>query len=264
MKYKVGFIGVGNMGSALLKAVSSSIENCKIAIYDTDREKAGEIAVENGFDYVAIETVASESEYVFLGVKPDVVAKVAETVKSSISGSNILVSMAAGIDIAYLENAFSTDRIIRIMPNTPVSVFEGMVLYSVGAGITTDIELGFVSLLSGAGKLDKLDEKYMDAAAALSGCGPAFVYMFVDALADGAVKCGLPRDKALLYAKQTIMGSGAMMLASDKHPDTLKDEVCSPGGTTIEGVITLEKGKFRYNVSSAVISAYNKTSELKK
>ena len=104
-----------------------------------------------------------------------------------------------------------------------------------------------------------IDEKLIDAAAALSGCGPAFVYMFIDALADGAVKCGLQRDKALIYAKQTVLGSAYFSMNTDKHLDKLKDEVCSPGGTTIEGVLALEKGSFRHTVSSSVIAAFENT-----
>ena len=110
-----------------------------------------------------------------------------------------------------------------------------------------------------SGTLDLIDEKFIDAAAALSGCGPAFVYMFIDSLADGAVKCGLPRDKAMAYAKQTVLGSAYLAIKSDKHPEKLKDEVCSPGGTTIEGVLALEKASFRHAASSAVVAAFEKT-----
>ena len=130
--------------------------------------------------------------------------------------------------------------------------------------MSAEDEAEFLALLSSAGIVDKIDEKFIDAAAALSGCGPAFVYIFTEALAEGAVKCGLPRDKALLYAKQTVFGSAAMMLGSDKHPERLKDEVCSPGGTTIEGVLALEKGAFRATAASAVTAAFEKTAKLKK
>ena len=209
-------------------------------------------------------TLVSESKFVFLGVKPNVILKVAEQIKECVTDETVIVSMAAGVDLVTLENALDTERIIRIMPNTPVAVGEGMILYCTANAVTeADISM-FLQLMSSAGVVDAIDEKLIDAAAALSGCGPAFVYMFAEALADGAVKCGLPRDKAMKYAKQTILGSGAMMMSVDKHPGQLKDEVCSPGGTTIEGVLALENGGFRYLASSAVTAAFEKTAKLKK
>lgn len=264
MKFKAGFIGVGNMGGALLNAVSDVIEHQYISIFDTDNKKAKSVADSKGFVFSDIATLAAESKFIFIGVKPNIVKSISKQVKDIISDESVIVSMAAGVSVDLLSSYFDTDRIIRIMPNTPVAVKSGMVLYSAGAGINSNDMTQFRNIMSCVGVLDSIEEKYIDAAAALSGCGPAFVYMFADALADGAVKCGLPRDKALLYAKQTIMGSGLMMLRNDKHPDQLKDEVCSPGGTTIEGVLSLEKNSFRYGVSEAVVSAYKKTSELNK
>lgn len=264
MKYQIGFIGVGNMGGALFAAACKTVDAKNIAIFDTNTKKAEELCKQTGASLVDINELVASSNIVFLGVKPNVILNVAKSICQYKTDATIFVSMAAGIDISSLADSLKTTRVIRIMPNTPAAVGEGMMLYSVGNEVTqSDIDL-FLNVMSKSGVIDKIDESLIDAAAALSGCGPAFVYMFAEALADGAVKCGLPRDKALLYAKQTILGSGQMMMQSQKHPEQLKDEVCSPGGTTIEGVLALENNGFRHAVSSAVISAYEKTSKLKK
>lgn len=263
MKYTAGFIGVGNMGGALFESVCNCVGGSNVAAFDTDEQKLLNKTRALGAAYADIDDVASNSKFVFLGVKPNIITAVAERIKNSISDNTVLVSMAAGVSTADVVAATGTEKVIRIMPNTPVTASEGTVLYCTASGVTQNENDEFCSLMCNAGLLDRIDEKLIDAAAALSGCGPAYVYMFIDALADGAVKCGLPRDKALLYAKQTVLGSAKLAINSDKHPEKLKDEVCSPGGTTIEGVMALEKGAFRHTVSQAVISAYEKTSKLK-
>lgn len=250
--FDAGFIGVGNMGGALMSAVSKSTGN--IAAYDTDKNK---VTGKNA-QYLPLDRLAAVSHYVFLGVKPDIVKSVAQNIAASINDYTVIVSMAAGIDTKILSELFGTKKIIRIMPNTSVAVGEGLILYSPASGVTDDEEEAFIDLVKHAGKTVKLDESKIDAGMAVSGCGPAYVYMFCEALADGAVKCGLPREKALLFAAQTLLGSAKMLIESGKHPGQLKDEVCSPGGTTIEGVLALENGAFRGTVSNAVTSAYNK------
>jgi pyrroline-5-carboxylate reductase len=149
------------------------------------------------------------------------------------------------------------------MPNTPVSVGEGMVLYTCNDAVTEEEKASFLDALGGAGRLDEIPEDKIDAASALSGCGPAFVYLFAEALADGAVACGVPRAKAQLYAEKTILGTAAYLIETGMHPATLKDAVCSPGGTTIQGVRALEEGGFRGTVMDAVIAAYEKNADLK-
>lgn len=260
MKYRAGFIGVGNMGGALFDAAARVASLEELAVFDTDTEKAKS----KGAVVTDINELVSESRFVFLGVKPNVILGVADSIKDKLNDDTVVVSMAAGVDLDTLSGALGSSRVIRIMPNTPVAVGVGTILYCTASGVGDEDIDGFLSLMSDAGVTDRIDEKLIDAAAALSGCGPAFVYMFAEALADGAVSCGLPRDKAMKYAKQTILGSGAMMMSFDKHPGQLKDEVCSPGGTTIEGVLALENGGFRHTASSAVRAAYDKTSKLKK
>jgi pyrroline-5-carboxylate reductase len=183
----------------------------------------------------------------------------------SINDSNcIIITMAAGLCIEYFEKVLGIARpIIRIMPNTPCSVGEGMILYSCNSKINADIEADFLKILSCAGKLDKIPEGLIDAASAVSGCGPAFVAIFAEALADAAVACGIPRDKALLYSAQMIKGTAEIIL-SGEHPAVLKDKVCSPGGTTIAGVRALEEHGMRAAAISAASAAYQRTLELKK
>lgn len=262
MKYTAGFIGVGNMGGALLQAVAAKIGGSNVSLYDADLARAEQMAEKTGAALLTAEEIAAQSKFVFLGVKPNVIADVCSRIREHLSESSVAVSMAAGVDIAAVCKAVGTERVIRIMPNTPASVGEGTVLYCTRSDVV-DEQL-FCEIMSNCGLVDKIDESLIDAAAALSGCGPAFVYMFIEALCDGAVSCGLPRAKAMLYANRTVLGAAKLASQSGKHPGVLKDEVCSPGGTTVEGVLALEKSAFRYAASCAVKAAYEKTAKLKK
>lgn len=262
MKYTAGFIGTGNMGSALACAVYKTDK--KLALCDTDLNKAQNLAktLKNA-QITEIEDLAKNTKFIFLAVKPNVIIKVAESLKDKISAETVIVTIAAGISLNDICTACNTNNVIRIMPNTPAAVGEGMILYCT-AEVSENDEKEFLKLMSKAGVTDKIGEKNFDAAAALSGCGPAFVYMFAQSLADGAVACGVPRDKAAAYAAQTILGSAQMLIKSGKELEKLKDEVCSPGGTTIEGVLNLEKNAFRSAVAGAVTASYKKTAQLKK
>jgi pyrroline-5-carboxylate reductase len=263
MKYTAGFIGVGNMGGALLNAVSELIGGKNISVFDLDFQKATEQANKTGAIYQPLDKLVKESHYLFLGVKPSVVSQVCQQISKWLSPDNIIVSMAAGVDIAFISKIIASNRIIRIMPNTPAAVGEGVILYSIGQDVTDVEEKSFLDIMKKCGLVDKIKEELIDAAAAVSGCGPAFVYLFLEALADGADSCGLPREKAEQYAKQMVLGAAKLSQESEKHTGKLKDEVCSPAGTTIEGILSLEKGAFRYTVSSAVIESFRKTKELK-
>lgn len=260
--YKAGFVGIGNMGGALLKSACNSIGGENVAMFDLSLDLCKKREAECGAKVLSTEKLVKMSKYVFLGVKPNVIDSVAEELAPMADRETVFVTMAAGVTIQRLSNILDTDKIIRIMPNTPAEVGCGMILYTLGGGVTEEEKTGFLCLMSKSGKLDEIDENYIDAASAVSGCGPAFVYMFIEALADGGVRCGLPRAKALLYAKETVLGAASLAIESHKHPEQLKDEVCSPGGTTIEGVLTLEKGALRSTVAGAVISAFEKTKKL--
>ena len=175
----------------------------------------------------------------------------------------VLVTMAAGTTIEKLLGLLGDEYpVIRIMPNTPASIGQGMILYTCGAGVTAAEEEGFLAAMAGAGRFLRLEERLIDVGSALSGSGPAFVDLFMEALADGAVACGLPRKQALEMAAQTLLGSAALLLESGKHPGELKDAVCSPGGTTIQGVRVLEERGFRAAVMDAVIATYEKNLKL--
>lgn len=264
MKFKAGFIGCGNMGGALSEAVAHSIGESNVTFYDTDIKKVKAFHDKTNILPSPSQTVYSESKFIFFGVKPNIIENVLREAADFTGKNSIIVSMAAGVSINTVAASVGADKkIIRIMPNTPAAIGAGTVLYSLNKNVTTDDETDFLNIMSKTGIVSKIDENLIDAAAALSGCGPAFVYIFIEALADGAVACGLPREKALLYAKQTVLGSAALALDSKKHMGELKDNVCSPGGTTIEGVLTLEKGSFRATAASAVIAAYEKTKKLK-
>ena len=260
---KIGFIGAGNMGGALATAAKKTSH--EILLSDASSNKAEALANAISAKAVTSKEICEYADMIFLGVKPQVLDKVAKEILPYFKNRKslpVLVSMAAAVSIERLSVLFPDFPIIRIMPNTPVSVGAGMILYTLGEGVSEDDEALFTGVLKFAGTLDKIDEKLIDAASAVSGCGPAFVYMFIDALADGGVKCGLPRDKALKYASAAVLGAAKLQLESGIHPDVLKDAVCSPGGTTIAGVAALEKGAFRSSGINAVESAYKRTLEL--
>lgn len=266
MTYKFGFIGAGNMGGALLTAAAKNNPDIKISVFDVFSEKAEEFAEKyENVKATDLKTTVTESEYVFIGVKPQMAKELFSDIAPLLNDTSpVLISMLAGTSIEKLEMLSEKKvPVIRIMPNTPASIGEGVILYCSNELVTEEKLSFFVNAMSGAGLLDKIDENKIDAASAVSGCGPAFCYMFIEALADGAVECGIPRDKAMMYAAKMLSGSADMVLQSGKHPGALKDAVCSPGGTTIAGVHALEDGGFRAAAMNAVTSAYKRTLDLK-
>ena len=265
MYFKAGFIGCGNMGGALARATAKAIGGDQIAICDYDVQKTNTLKEEISATPIDANELINFSDFIFLGIKPQMMeTAVAPLVEAINSKGCTVITMAAGLGIDYFENGLGiTCPIIRIMPNTPCSVGEGMILYSCNSKVNSDIEKEFLKMLSRAGKLDKIPESLIDAASTVSGCGPAFAAIFAEALADAAVACGVPRDKALLYSAQMIKGTADLIL-SGEHPAVLKDKVCSPGGTTIAGVKALENFGFRAAAMNAVSDAYNRTLELKK
>lgn len=265
MNKTIGFIGCGNMGGSIARAVAKTGVN--VLLSDTFSSKAKELAKEIKATATDNSTISKSADVVFLGVKPQVMANTVSEIKSEISKkeNTLVISMAAGLSTQKIIEMFGKNiKLIRIMPNTPVGVGKGMILYSVTEQVTSDDISTFTEIMQYAGEIDFVDEKLIDAGSAVSGCGPAFVYMFIEALADGGVMCGLPRDKAIKYATQTLLGSAELLKSSGKHPGELKDAVCSPGGSTIEGVKALENGAFRGTVINAVSEAFNKTKELGK
>lgn len=265
MKYTLGFIGCGNMGGALVRAASASVAPDRIAVTDLDTKKAVTLANELSVVTTDQDTLVANAEFIILGVKPQVMDVTLDAIAPLLATREkvVLVTMAAGLSMSAIRAFAKGDYpVIRIMPNTPASLGKGMILYTT-EDVSAEDENAFLEAFRGAGVFDKLPEDKIDAASALSGCGPAFVYAFAEALADGAVKCGIPRDKALLYTAQTLLGSAEMLLKHG-HPGDLKDAVCSPGGTTIAGIHALEKAGLRSAAMDAVEAAYLRTLELKK
>ena len=255
------------MGSALARVAAKGAAGAPVYLANRTREKARKLAQELDCRVADNETVAQCCDLIFLGVKPQMMAGLLSELGPVLrerSDRFVLVTMAAGLSIAAIRQMAGADwPVIRIMPNTPASIGEGMILYC-AEGATEEEVSAFTGLMQGAGSLDPLPEGLIDAGSAVSGCGPAFVYPFIEALADGAVACGLPRDKAQHYAAQTLVGAAKLVLESGSHPGALKDAVCSPGGSTIQGVRALEQSGFRSAVMEAVIAAYQKTLDLGK
>lgn len=264
MNRKIGIIGCGNMGRAMLSALlkSSDISNDDI-IVSTKRENSAE-KIRNDFKVkttLVNSEVAEKSNILFLAVKPHFFKEVIEEIKDKINNDTIIISIAAGITISQIEEWFGKDiKLVRSMPNTPALVGEGMSAICPNKNITSD-ELNYVGkLYNSFGKYEILEEKDFHAFIALCGSSPAYVFMFIEAMADAGVKLGIPRAKAYKLVEQSVLGSAKLALETGKHPGVLKDEVCSPSGTTIDAVIELERNGLR----STVISAVEKCAEKSK
>ena len=265
---KIGCIGTGNMGGALARAMGKS--GHELYLSDFLKEKAESLTNEIGACAHASDNaeIVRECDMILLGVKPQMLDALASELREGLAARQshvCLVSMAAGVTLERIGNLFGEALpAIRIMPNTPAAVGAGMILFCANAHASEQDNTLLSDALRFAGKLDRLEERLIDAASAVSGCGPAFVCLFAEALADGGVRSGLPRDKALTYAIETLKGTAKLLSESGKHPGQLKDEVCSPAGSTIEGVTALEDGGFRALTIDAVTAAYERTKELGK
>ena len=260
MKY--GFIGCGNMGSALARALSKTTKDIIIA---DPSPAAKAFAAAAGCGYGTNEQVAN-CDRIFLAVKPHIVEGALAQLRPILAQRKpTLISMAAGVTISQIEAWAGVELpVIRIMPNTPAAVGKGMITYCPNTLVEDAVLSDFLADMAPAGQFDRLDESLIDAATAVTGCGPAFMYMFIEAMADAGVACGLPRAKAQQYAAATMAGAAQMVLTTGQHPGVLKDAVCSPGGSTIVGVRTLEEHGFRGAVMDCVDNAYIRSKELGK
>ena len=264
----IGFIGTGNMGGALARAAAKAVSPGSIYLANRTAGKAQALAEALGAVAADNDSIAVECDYLFLGVKPQMMPGLLDSLRLLLAARKtpcVLISMAAGLSIeAIREMAGLQLPVIRIMPNVACAVGEGLTLYACSADVTAQQKQEFLHMLSASGALEELDEHLMDAGSAVAGCGGAFACLFLEALADGAVSCGLPRDKAMRYAQQMLLGTAALARETGTHPGAIKDSICSPGGTTIAGVRALEQGGFRTAAMNAVIAAYERTLELKK
>ena len=261
-----GFIGTGNMGGALARALVREVSPLDVYLNNRTPAKAEALAAELGARADTAAHIAAACDYIFLGVKPNLIAGVLAQLAPTLAQRTdkpVLVSMAAGVTIANLEQAAPGCPVLRIMPNTACAVGAGLTLYDANALVTQPQLSRFLDAMRASGRLERLSEGLIDAGSAVAGCGGAFAYLFLEALADGGVYAGLPRAKAQRYAAQVLLGAARLALESDDHTAALKDAVCSPGGTTIAGVRALERGGFRSAAMEAVIAAYEKTLALK-
>lgn len=273
---KIGFIGTGNMGGALIEAACKGIEPSGVLIADYLPEKAKALAEKCGCRIADSNTdLAREAEFIVLAVKPNVISSVVNEIspvvrKCAEAGEKkVVVTIAAGVPVKTVKEGLKAEvPVIRIMPNTPVMVGEGMILISsdgeVDDDVSEDIFDEFMEIMKEAGEFERVKEGMIDLATSVSSCSPAFVYMFIEAMADGAVQVGVPRAQAVKLAAKTVQGAAKMVLETGEHPGVLKDNVCSPGGSTIVGVTTLEEHGFRGAVSKAIIQSTEKNLKLGK
>lgn len=261
-----GFIGTGNMGSALARAAAKTMSGEHIYLSNRTQSKAEALSAELGCKAVSKTELAEKCGYIFLGVKPQMMAELLSEIAPVLAQRKdffVLVTMAAGLTMEKIRlMAGGAYPVIRIMPNTPVAVGCGVTMYAATENVPQAVLEQLRRNLSQSGLLDPLDEHLIDAGCAVAGCGPAFADLFIEALADGAVACGLPRAKAVTYAAQMLQGAARLVLESGRHPSELKDAVCSPGGSTISGVQALEQNGFRAACMAAVEAAFRRNVEL--
>ncbi len=262
---KIGFLGAGKMATALAKGFIRAelvIPREIMASDPHDAARKNFAAEVDAKTVVANVDVAKFAQVLILATKPDQTAAVLKEIRGKFTGNHLLISIAAGVKLAKLEAALpSGAHVIRVMPNTPALVGAGASAFALGKAATAaDGEIAR-KLLSAVGIAFLVKESLLDAVTGLSGSGPAYVYQFIEALGDGGVAAGLPRDVASSLAAQTVLGAAKMVLETGQHPGALKDQVTSPGGTTIEGLHELEKGRLRAVVMSAVRAATEKSKE---
>lgn len=268
MDKKIAFLGGGNMAEALIMGLVASglATQDHILVADISAERTEYLKKTYG---IAIKRnnsdAAREADIVILSVKPQVIEKVLAEIASVIDGKKLVISIAAGIPIAKIEKALKEGvRVVRVMPNTPALVLAGAAAVSGGKHAAAE-DVGLTqSIFNSVGRAVIVEEKLLDAVTGLSGSGPAYMFMILDALSDAGVKAGLPRQLSLELAAQTMYGSAKMALETKEHPGKLRDMVTSPGGTTIEGLHALEKGKLRATLMNAVEAATARSKELGK
>lgn len=263
--YRYGFIGMGNMGSAMMDGLVKRFGKEACVFSEHDHDKMVKKAEETQVAYLESNCeVVKESQYVILAIKPIVYEKVLKEIKDTLDYSKIIISIAPGITIQDIKGMVGEDvRVVRAMPNTPAMVGEGMTGVCYDPNEFSDSEIKDIEMFfSSFGKMCVVEEKLMSAVTCASGSSPAYVYMFIEALADSVVKYGMPRKAAYEFVAQTVLGSAKMVLESGEHPGKLKDNVCSPGGTTIAAVEALEENGLRNSLFKATEKCYRKCEHL--
>lgn len=264
----IGFVGAGQMARALAKGFVGAglVEPSRVKAFDAVPEATAQFSAEvpGALTAKSNTQLAEQSDILFLAVKPQSMGAVCAELAGKIPSGTLVVSIAAGVTLAKLCESLNTTRIVRVMPNTPCLVGQGASAYALASGATQEDSSIVGRLLGAVGKAFCVEEKHLDAVTGLSGSGPAFVYIMIEALSDGGVRMGLPRDLATALAAQTVLGSSQMVLTQNEHPAVLKDRVASPGGTTIAGIQALESLGFRSALIAAVEAATRRSLELGK
>lgn len=261
-----GFIGAGKMATAMVQGMlrAGVILPGDVLASDPYAPARDALATATGASVTTSNTeVARRSDVLVLAVKPQGMAAVLEELSAVVTGSHLVLSIAAGVSLATLQRGIGPEaRLVRVMPNTPALVGEGAAGYCLGPNTIPGDDAIVRRCLEAVGKAMAVPESLIDAVTGLSGSGPAFVYVLIEALADGGVRVGLPRETALTLAAQTVLGAARMVLETGIHPGVLKDQVTSPGGTTIAGLHALERGGLRGTVIDAVEAATQRAKEL--
>lgn len=263
---KLGIIGIGNMGNSLLKGViDANIIPKEDIIASAKSQKTinkakSDYNISTTLDNIK---VVERSDIIVLAVKPNIIQTVCQEIKRCITQDKVLVSLAVGTPISKIQSFFNRKiNVVRAMPNTPISVKEGMISLVFGENIDEDKKIAIKKIFESVGKVAEIDENLMDTASAIAASSPAFVFIFIEALADAAVLGGMKREDAYNYASQAILGSAKLYLDTKIHPAKLKDDVCSPAGTTIEAIASLEKNGFRHSIIEAVEKCIKKSKNM--
>ena len=268
MEKVIGFIGSGNMGQAMIGGIIKSglVESGNVIVSDLDQKKLEAIEKEYKTNVTtdSVELV-KKADVIFLAVKPNVYNPVLKQIKDFVGENKIIISIAPGQTLESLEERLGKKvKIVRAMPNTPALVGEGMAAICKNENVSSEDMSLVKQLFESFGKAEEISEYVFDSVVGVSGSSPAYVFMFIEALADAAVIGGMARDKAYKFAAQAVLGSAKMVLETEKHPGELKDMVCSPGGTTIEAVAALEEEGFRYAVIKCVRECMKKSASMSK
>ena len=254
------------MGGALARAACQALGGEAVVVTNRTPAKAQALSDETGCRICGSNLEAAQAaEYMFLGVKPGQIKALLDQLRPALTPDKVVVSMAAGVTLEQMEGWTPPGQpILRVMPNTPCAIGMGMTALAGGSAAREEHYAAIERILSRSGRVERIEERLIDAFSAVAGCGPAFIYPYIEALADGGVAAGLPRAKAMTYAAQMTLGAAARVLESGEHPGALKDAVCSPGGSTIEGVAQLERHGLRAAAIDAVLAAWKKNAALGK
>lgn len=262
--HKIGFVGCGNMGRAMLSGVLSAglCESGDIIVSARTQKTLDAVHEEFGVNVASNNGDAAKAEMVILAVKPQMYESVIAEVAPSLSSEAIVVSIAPGKTLSWLAEKTGAKKIVRLMPNTPAAIGYGMTSVAYGDGLDEADKARVMAFVQSFGEGEVLSEHLFDAATAVAGCSPAYVYMFIEAMADAGVAEGLPRTSAYRMAAAAVAGSARMVLETGQHPAALKDAVCSPAGTTIEGLRVLEEKGMRSAVIESLLATIEKAKRL--